>query len=430
MVHVLNMNTHERSWTTMTYDYMTFEQASELLNVSRSTLYRWLREGKVPGHKLGRQWRFVREELEQWTRQGPDGQATRALARLGDRLRERHQGRLKTQTPDDSTEQERQMPSAEKMQQWFDGIEITERLIWDAADEDARVIHIEPRGEQHQIRYRTAQGLERLATIQREAFELLDTQWRGSSQAMRNDHTRRMYLERARAATSEGAEEPEAQEGATERLQVLYQKVPTMAGERVALRIVRADRIKTSLDAITRGDQDRETLRRWARSPYGIVLLSGRSGSGKTSTAYACVSELAQDQDRIIFTLEDSVGFFLEGINQVEVDLDDAQAYRETFSAIFGSDLDVLFIASTFAQRHRPLLWGTALNAAESGHLVLVQLEAESAEDAIECFQQSVERSIDDHLVGASWQELVPNPEGPGQMARYELLGGPLDIES
>lgn len=397
---------------------MTFEQASEFLSVSRSTLYRWLREGRVPGHKLGRQWRFIREELEQWRRQGAGSTVSEALAglaeALGQRLETRH------------NEQEVAKMQREQMKQWFDSIEMAERLIWDAAEQGAQVIHVQPEGDAHQISYRTRQGLERLMPIQRDAFALLDTQWRGLSQAVRDERTRRLFLERPAFDEDEGSEDEDAV--TSERLQVRYQKLATLAGERVSLRIVRSDHVVTSLEHITNDDRELDTLRRWARAPHGIVLLAGRSGSGKTTTAYACLSELAGERNRVIFTIEDPVGAFLPGVNQVEIDLDDAQAYRETFAAIFASDLDVLFIASTFAQRHRALLWGTALNAAESGHLVLVQLEAESAEDALERFQRSVERPIDDHLVGVCWQELVPGPGGKGRRANYELLGGPLDI--
>ena len=45
-------------------DYLNFDEASALLNTPRSTLYRWLKEGQIPGHKLGRQWRFLRSELD------------------------------------------------------------------------------------------------------------------------------------------------------------------------------------------------------------------------------------------------------------------------------------------------------------------------------------------------------------------------------
>ena len=51
-------------------DYMTFDKAADYLHPPRSTLYRWLREGRVPGHKLGRQWPFLRSELETALSQG------------------------------------------------------------------------------------------------------------------------------------------------------------------------------------------------------------------------------------------------------------------------------------------------------------------------------------------------------------------------
>ena len=71
--------------------------------------------------------------------------------------------------------------------------------------------------------------------------------------------------------------------------------------------------------------------------------------------------------------MEDSVEFALERVNQVSVDLSNESDYRRKFVDIMNSDLDVLFISSNFAQRHRSLLWNSALSAAESGHLVLVQ---------------------------------------------------------
>ncbi len=77
---------------------------------------------------------------------------------------------------------------------------------------------------------------------------------------------------------------------------------------------------------------------------HGLVLISGRSGSGKTTTAYVCWNELAQAKDKVIFTIEDPIGTYIPGVNQLEVDLDDERAYREAFSAVFDSDVDVLFI--------------------------------------------------------------------------------------
>ena len=69
-------------------DYITFEEAAEYLHTPHSTLYRWLREGKVPGHKLGRQWRFLRSELEVFRASGNRQSEERAaLHRLAEHLK-------------------------------------------------------------------------------------------------------------------------------------------------------------------------------------------------------------------------------------------------------------------------------------------------------------------------------------------------------
>jgi excisionase family DNA binding protein len=391
-------------------EYLTFEQAAELLSVSRSTLYRWLRDGEVPGHKLGRQWRFVREELEQWSRRGPSaspGVLDEVSAVLAGRWEEKMKG---------VDEMKRQ-----QMIEAIEGMDVAGRMIWGAADEGASVIHVQPAGGRHEVRYRTGAGLERLVALDPEQFAALDARWRGMSVARRSEDSRRALLERDAAGAPEG--------GAGERVQVRYQKLETMAGERVSLRIVRGAPEVPPLERLTADGPARATLKRWAGASHGLVVLSGRSGSGKTSTAYACLDELTRAGDRVIFTIEGEVGALIEGVNQVEIDLDDARAYRDTFTSIFDSDPDVLFIASTFAQRHRPLLWGTALNAAEQGHLVFVQMEAESAKDALERLQREVDRPVDDHLVGVCWQELVPRENGRGRQANYDLLSGPLDID-
>ena len=75
-------------------DYLTFDEAAEYLNTPRSTLYRWLREGKAPGHKLGRQWRFLRSDLERFIRSSAEEAEERdELAALVDVLN----ARLETQ---------------------------------------------------------------------------------------------------------------------------------------------------------------------------------------------------------------------------------------------------------------------------------------------------------------------------------------------
>jgi len=371
----------------MSEDYMTFEQASEFLNTPRSTLYRWLREGKVPGHKLGRQWRFLRSELEDLRASGPDASPT-PLAELERALDART-------TRDGALD----MPTHH-------------RLLWDAFDHDASAVHIQPNGASFDALYRTPRGLEHVTTLDAGAVTALMRQYLSGGSADEPLMSQALY----------------AMQRGDQELFVRVQHMATVAGPRLALRLIRHAPTRATIERIAPDADDAEILRRFARAPYGIVLVSGRSGSGKTTTAYACLSELVKAGDRIVFSMEPSAEFLIDGVNQVEVDLDDARAYRHAFAGIFDSDPDVLFVATGFAPRHRDLLFSTALNAAESGHLVLVQIEAEDPGDALERFQAHVERPIDDWVVGVTWQELV-RAEGAPTRAEYTFLPGPLDVK-
>ncbi len=341
-------------------DYLTLDEASEFLSTPKSTLYRWLREGRLPGHKLGRQWRFLQAELEAF-RTGGSGDRTAA-----------------------------------------------ESVIWDAIDAGASALHVAPTGASHSLGYRLERGVEPIADLDPDRFEALDRAWTVASRPVRGEDKRRLFLERA-----------------DERVQVRYRRLETFSGTRVTLRFVRESTMRLTIDGIAPEPADNAALRGWLQASHGLVLVSGRGGSGKTTTAYCCLNELASRAGCAVFTIEDEVGVFLPGVNQLEVDLDDAAQVREAFSAVRDSDPDVLFVSSMVAQRHRATIWGLALDAAESGHLVFVQLDAASADHAIEQVTEAVARPIGPLLVGASWQRLKRKPEG-GREAVYEFRPGAL----
>lgn len=370
-------------------DYLTFEQASELLNTPRSTLYRLLKEGRVPGHKLGRQWRFLRSELESFL-QGPQDKETTATSPLGPLL-----ALLNTLTP-----REHKMMTA------------YETLMWTAYDQGVTSIHLQPQASgSWELLQRKRSGLETLTKLSAEAFGALSeeidacvpSESRGKSGA--------------RSAWNMVRED--------DHILVMHQHLPTALGPRLTFRLIRERPQGLTLDQITQTKEDLEALRGLIEASHGIVLVSGPSGSGKTTTAHTFLRELAKTKDRVIFTLEPSTEHLIPGVNQVAVDLDNESTYRQAFSQVMHSDPDVLFLSSTFAPRHRSVIYTTALNAAESGHLVFVQLEAESPEDAIERFQAQVERPVDDWVVGAVWQHLERSEDGKTH-ANYHTLHGPL----
>jgi excisionase family DNA binding protein len=377
-------------------DYLTFDEAAEFLNTPRSTLYRWLREGKAPGHKLGRQWRFLRSELERFMRSSAEEAKEKDdLAALVDVLNARSGTKRRDKKPVD-----------------WNASAVAESLIWDAADHDVTALHITPSGDGYEIRYRNPTGLVSFHHLSDTAYAALDRHWTAKSTALRSENKRRLYLERDTAGG--------------ERLQIRYQKMETFSGDRLTLRFIRESRFPKTLDRITHQTEDTHTLERWFNAKRGLVLVAGRPGSGKTTTAYCGLEHIARTEDRVIFTVEDPVEVFLNGVNQMTVDLDDESAYRRIFGDIFDSDLDVLFLSSGHAQRHLETLWGTALGAAESGHLVIVQMEADSPEHAIARFGEATGRSIEAHLVGAVWQELR-HDDSNRRFAHYQFHSGDLD---
>ncbi|MEE2779367.1 MAG: ATPase, T2SS/T4P/T4SS family [Myxococcota bacterium] len=293
---------------------------------------------------------------------------------------------------------------------------LADALIWDAVDHDVSVIHLQPDEGGYAIRYRAEGELDILLQLSSIAFSALDRQLTSRSTPVRTENKRRLFLDRK---TSAGVES----------LQVRYQKLETFSGERLTLNIIPQSRMPRSVDDITDSPEEAATLRRWSQAPKGLVLVSGRSGSGKTTTSFVCLEEVARPRDRVIFTIEESVEFLLPNVEQVEVDLNDTRACRDAFDAVFASDLDVLFVTSSLSSDHQKSLCRHALSAAESGHLVFVQLDAVSPEDARQIFETAVERDIEDQLVGITWQELSRDAETGRRSAHYEFVPGPLGVE-
>ena len=192
------------------------------------------------------------------------------------------------------------------------------------------------------------------------------------------------------------------------------------------MNLVKESHLPKSIEDITNTVEETTTLRRWSQASHGLVLVSGRSGSGKTTTTFCCLEELARSRTKMIFTLEPSVEFLVPNVEQIEVDLHDDRASQMAFEAVMASDADVLFISSSLNPTRQASLCRQALAAAESGHLVFVQLDALSTDDARNMFETAVGRSIEDQLVGISWQELSQRDASGRRTARYTFNDGRL----
>ncbi|MGE0708009.1 MAG: ATPase, T2SS/T4P/T4SS family [Planctomycetota bacterium] len=171
-----------------------------------------------------------------------------------------------------------------------------------------------------------------------------------------------------------------------------------------------------------------DVVREWLGASHGLIVVAGPHGSGKTTTLYAMTEWLIEHRELHLCTVEDPLAYELRSkralVQQREVGVDVPSA-AAGIEAAMGQDLDALVVTAL------PDLeaLGAALHAAATGHLVLLQVHASSAADALErmieatpeSMQAHVRRGLAETLIGVLWQRLVPKAAG-GRVAAYEVL--------
>lgn len=154
--------------------------------------------------------------------------------------------------------------------------------------------------------------------------------------------------------------------------------IPTIYGEKVVLRIL--DRSEVSLDVNQLGFEAKqiELIRQAISLPYGLVFLTGPTGSGKTTTLYALLSEIKNPTKNII-TIEDPVEYRLEGINQVQVKPDVGLTFATALRSFLRQDPDVMLVGEVRDLETAQICARSAL----TGHLVLSTLHTNDAPSAV-----------------------------------------------
>ncbi|MFA5239404.1 MAG: GspE/PulE family protein [Phycisphaerae bacterium] len=154
--------------------------------------------------------------------------------------------------------------------------------------------------------------------------------------------------------------------------------LPGMRGEKIVIRILDRDAIKWSLDAVVPLPDDNQKFRELAANPYGMLLLTGPTGSGKTTTLYS-ILKLLNTTERNIVTVEDPVEYHLDGITQVQVRQVAGITFASALRSIVRQDPDIIFIGEIRDYETAEI----AISAALTGHLVLSTLHTNDAAGAI-----------------------------------------------
>lgn len=154
--------------------------------------------------------------------------------------------------------------------------------------------------------------------------------------------------------------------------------LPTFLGERVVLRLLDQTSVLQGIADLGLEADDQALLTRLIDQPYGMILVTGPTGSGKTTSLYAALNQKNVSTDSIV-TLEDPVEYQLDGINQVQIDPDIGMTFANTLRAALRQDIDVLLVGEIRDADTARI----AIRAAMTGHLVFSTLHTNDAPEAI-----------------------------------------------
>ncbi len=159
--------------------------------------------------------------------------------------------------------------------------------------------------------------------------------------------------------------------------------MPTIYGEDAVLRVLDKESMSEkfsnlSLEVVGFADADLAKFRRYIKEPYGMVLVTGPTGSGKTTTLYAALSEIKNDEDKIV-TIEDPVEYQIKGITQIPVNEKKGLTFARGLRSILRHDPDKILVGEIRDQETAQI----AINAALTGHLVFTTVHANNVLDVL-----------------------------------------------
>ena len=167
--------------------------------------------------------------------------------------------------------------------------------------------------------------------------------------------------------------------------------MPAYYGEKVVIRILDSDKGVKSLDQLNLSDTNIAMMKEALGRPYGIILITGPTGSGKTTTLYSMMNELDRERNNIV-SLEDPVEYHMPNVNQSQVMPEIGYTFANGLRSIMRQDPDIIMVGEIRDKETAQL----AIQAALTGHLVLSTLHTNSAIGAI---PRLVDMGIDPYLI-------------------------------
>ncbi len=240
-------------------------------------------------------------------------------------------------------------------------IRLVQELIVRAVTSQASDIHVEPREDSVRVRFRidgVLQTVERLATNLKSALGS-----RIKIMARMNIAERRMPQDGRVKVNVRGRE-----------IDLRVSTMPTLWGESIVLRILDRSSVELNFPKLGFAGRGFEDLNVLLQQPNGIILVTGPTGSGKTTTLYTALSEL-NTSERKIFTVEDPIEYQLPGINQIQVQPKIGLTFAHALRSILRQDPDIIMVGEIRDLETAQM----AVQASLTGHLVLSTVHTNSA---------------------------------------------------
>ena len=177
-------------------------------------------------------------------------------------------------------------------------------------------------------------------------------------------------------------------------LDVRVSTLPTLHGESIVLRLLNADQQRLGLESLGMGADTREAIERFAGRPQGVMLATGPTGSGKTTTLYALIERMRTGREKIV-SVEDPVEYELPGVAQVPVRAKGGLTFARALRSILRQDPDVLLVG----EMRDPETAEICIQAALTGHLVFSTLHTNDAPSAL---TRLLDLGVPDYLVVSS----------------------------
>jgi type II secretory ATPase GspE/PulE/Tfp pilus assembly ATPase PilB-like protein len=265
-------------------------------------------------------------------------------------------------------------------------IKIVDTIVEYAYSNKASDIHIEPQDADTLVRFRIDGVLHDVLHFEKSIHEQIIMRIKVLSKLRTDEHL----------SAQDGKMQQKMED---EDLDIRVSIVPTVNGEKAVLRLLSSKSREFGLTDLGLSENDMEKVKKGFEKPYGMILSTGPTGSGKTTTIYS-ILKIINTRDRNIATIEDPVEYEIAGLNQIQVNDKTNLTFAKGLRSILRQDPDIIYVGEIRDEETA----GIAINSATTGHLVLSTLHTN---DAATTLPRLIDMGIEPFLVASTVNVII-----------------------